>query len=53
MEHARFKGAVRLAKIGATVPKQDQRGGDAMQKLVASEVVRWVSILEKEGMTPQ
>jgi hypothetical protein len=39
--------------VGATVPKPDQRGGDHMQNLVASEVDRWVSILKQAGVTPQ
>lgn len=43
----------RLAKIGAAVPKPEHRGGDYMQKLVVSEVDRWVSILQKAGVTPQ
>src|SRR5262249_5468782 len=31
----------RLAAIGARVPREDERGGEAMRKLVNSEIDRW------------
>ncbi len=40
----------RFAKIGATVPKPDRQGGDAMLKLVTVEVARWIEILKKAGV---
>jgi tripartite-type tricarboxylate transporter receptor subunit TctC len=40
----------RLADIGATVPKREQRGGDYMQALVAREVERWSNILKNAGV---
>ncbi|MBR0754928.1 tripartite tricarboxylate transporter substrate binding protein BugD [Bradyrhizobium jicamae] len=43
----------RFLKIGATVPKPERRGGEAMQALVEREVVRWVEILGKAGLPEQ
>jgi len=43
----------RFLKIGATVPKPERQGGDAMLKLVASEVARWVDILQKAKLQEQ
>jgi tripartite-type tricarboxylate transporter receptor subunit TctC len=43
----------RFIKIGATVPKPERRGGDAMHALVEKEVARWVEILKKAGLPEQ
>jgi hypothetical protein len=37
----------RFLKVGATVPKPERRGGEAMQARVEQEVVRRVEILKK------
>jgi tripartite-type tricarboxylate transporter receptor subunit TctC len=44
--------AKRLVTIGARAPRPDERGGPAMQALVASEVDRWAAILNKAGFKP-
>jgi tripartite-type tricarboxylate transporter receptor subunit TctC len=43
----------RFLKIGATVPKPERQGGDAMLKLVESEVARWIDILKKAKLPEQ
>jgi tripartite-type tricarboxylate transporter receptor subunit TctC len=43
----------RLADLGATVPKPEQRGGDYMQALVVREVERWSGILKNAGVAEQ
>lgn len=40
----------RFTTIGAAVPPPGRQGGDYMQRLVASEVDRWVEILRKAGI---
>lgn len=41
----------RFLTIGATVPKANRQGGDAMLQIVTSEVDRWDIILKKAGVT--
>ena len=43
----------RFLKIGATVPKPERQGGDAMLKLVDNEVARWVDILKQAKLPEQ
>jgi tripartite-type tricarboxylate transporter receptor subunit TctC len=43
----------RFLKIGATVPKPERRGGEAMLALVEQEVVRSVEFLRKAGLPEQ
>lgn len=43
----------RFLKIGAAAPATERRGGEAMQKLVESEVTRWVDILKKANLPEQ
>lgn len=43
----------RLLKIGAAAPAPERRGGEAMQKLVEDEVIRWVDILKKANLPEQ
>lgn len=35
--------------IGGSVPNKERRGGDYMQKLIESEVTRWVEVVKKAG----
>ena len=43
----------RFLKIGATVPKPERQGGDAMLKLIETEVARWIVILKNAGLPEQ
>jgi len=40
----------RFLAIGAAVPPAERQGGDYMQRLVESEVGRWVEIMKKAGI---
>lgn len=42
----------RLSTIGARAPDTGERGGAAMQKLVATEIERWADTLAKAGFKP-
>jgi tripartite-type tricarboxylate transporter receptor subunit TctC len=42
----------RLGMIGARVPREDERGGETLRKLVNSEIDRWADILNKAGFKP-
>jgi tripartite-type tricarboxylate transporter receptor subunit TctC len=43
----------KLGNVGATVPNAAALGGPAMEKLVASEITRWVDILKKANVELQ
>jgi tripartite-type tricarboxylate transporter receptor subunit TctC len=43
----------KLKGIGVRVPRQDERGGVYMQKLVETEIDRWADILNKAGFKPE
>ena len=41
----------RLLELGSNIPDRDSRSPEALQKLVASEVARWMPVLKAAGAT--
>jgi tripartite-type tricarboxylate transporter receptor subunit TctC len=43
----------RLLELGGVIPSKEQRGPEALQKLVESELARWTPVLKAAGATAQ